>query len=631
VSSKNDDGTQAIDDNVLKNYSGKGVFSISSNQKVSVSYNWNNKIRGHRRDTPPNLVPDIASLVQTNPASSTQAKYTGIHNKTVFESSFSIMSGITSYNYQPNTPATAVRVVDTPADSANFAAQRHEDQPNSRLQFDNSVSISKSGAGGDHLFKAGVQFAQLKYESNYDVLNGMYLNYNNGVPVNVQEFNTPADSLNRENVLGLFVQDAWTAGRHLTINLGVRFDHNTGILPDQSAPGGLFSSARTVPYSEPIHQNLAVWRTGVVYDPLADGSTALKASYSRYGLQVGIDRVTQVNPLTVGSRTCPWTDPNKDGIAQASEIQTAQCTAFPSLTVHYAGPNGPRWPYSDEVTAGIERQVIKDMRVGVMYYHRTNRDQVGVSNTALPASFYTPIQVTIPNGPGGTVASPKPQTITVYNLSSASYLSLSNQTYDNQPFLDTTYNGVEFTANKRLSNRWQMVAGLTLGHNRGGVNTAGGTGQTAATTGDLNDPNNTGYANGIIGNDSNWAFRLSGSYQFPWSLNFAATFVANQGYPLVSTFAVNRTLVPTLVRTTQTVFLSSRGDERYPDPKLLDVRLSRAFNFGGGRRIVPQIDIFNLGNSNAVTSLNTGVGGTYLVPNGIISPRIARVGVSVNF
>jgi hypothetical protein len=271
------------------------------------------------------------------------------------------------------------------------------------------------------------------------------------------------------------------------------------------------------------------------------------------------------------------------------------------------------------------------MRVGVMYYHRTNRDQVAVSNTAVPASFYTPIQVTIPNGPGGTVANPKPQTITVYNLSSASYLSLSNQTYDNQPFLDTTYNGVEFTANKRLSNRWQMVAGLTLGRNRGGVNTAGSTGQTAATTGDLNDPNNTGYANGIIGNDSNWAFRLSGSYQFPWSLNFAATFVANQGYPLVSTFSVNRTLVPTLVRTTQTVFLSSRGDERYPDPKLLDIRVSRSFNFGGGRRIVPQIDIFNVGNSNAVTSLNTGVGNTYLVPNGIISPRIARVGVSVNF
>src|SRR4051812_39475594 len=50
VAAKNPDLTQAIDDNVLKNYSGKAVFSASSNQKFQGSYNWNNKIRGHRRD-----------------------------------------------------------------------------------------------------------------------------------------------------------------------------------------------------------------------------------------------------------------------------------------------------------------------------------------------------------------------------------------------------------------------------------------------------------------------------------------------------------------------------------------------------------------------------------------------------
>ena len=140
------------------------MFSASSNQKVSFSYNWNNKIRGHRRDTPPNLVPDIASLVQTNPASSTQAKYTGIHNKTVFESSFSIMKGETDYDYQPNTPSTAVRVVDTTLDTARNAAQRDEQQPNSRLQFDNSCRTASRAWRGDHLFKGGVQFARLYFD-----------------------------------------------------------------------------------------------------------------------------------------------------------------------------------------------------------------------------------------------------------------------------------------------------------------------------------------------------------------------------------------------------------------------------------------------------------------------------------
>ena len=40
------------------------------------------------------------------------------------------------------------------------AAQRQEYQPNSRAEWDNVVSYSKSGFGGDHLIKGGVQFAR---------------------------------------------------------------------------------------------------------------------------------------------------------------------------------------------------------------------------------------------------------------------------------------------------------------------------------------------------------------------------------------------------------------------------------------------------------------------------------------
>ena len=218
------------------------------------------------------------------------------------------------------------------------------------------MSYSKSGMGGDHLFKGGVQFARLKYESNYDVLNGMYLIYNNGVPITVQRVQH-ADRLAEPRQHPRPFPAGRVDGRagNLTLNLGLRYDHNTGTLPAQSAARRPFMRAAVVAESTPIKQNLAVWRAGLVLRPVGDGATALKASYSRYGLQVGIDRVTNVNPLTVGSRTCPWTDPNKDGVAQPSEIGTA-CTAFPSLTVHYAGANGPRWPYSDEITAGVERR-----------------------------------------------------------------------------------------------------------------------------------------------------------------------------------------------------------------------------------------------------------------------------------
>src|SRR5262249_6808930 len=122
-------------------------------------------------------------------------------------------------------------------------------------------------------------------------------------------------------------------------------------------------------------------------------------------------------------------------------------------------------------------------------------------------------------------------TVTVYNLAS-NLASAQNNIRGNDPYLDTTYKGVEFTASKRFSSRWQMVAGFTVGENRGGV--AQGT--------DLNDPNNTTFPHGIIGNDSKYAFRLSGTYRLPFDIGLAGSVVSNTGYPVVSTFAVTQAL-----------------------------------------------------------------------------------------
>ena len=64
------------------------------------------------------------------------------------------MSGVTSYLYQDGTPSTAVRIEDSTANISANAAARHEENPNSRLQFDNTLSMVKTGWGGDHLSRA---------------------------------------------------------------------------------------------------------------------------------------------------------------------------------------------------------------------------------------------------------------------------------------------------------------------------------------------------------------------------------------------------------------------------------------------------------------------------------------------
>jgi hypothetical protein len=628
VSNLNPDGTQALDDNTLKNYSGKVVAQVTTNNKVSAGYFWNDKIRGHRRDGS-NRIPDIASVVQVNPVQTTQAKYTGIRGSLVFESNFSVMDGVTHYTYQPDTPADAIRKIDVGLAEVFFASDREDRQPNSRHQFDNVFTFGKSGLGGEHLFKGGMQWGRLWYESEYSVLGDHHLEYNNNVPTTVIQFNTPTNPLNVATVTGFFLQDSWSMNR-LTLNIGGRWDKYVGTLPEQSVPAGRFVGARSLPETEVINQSKGVFRLGASYDLTGSGRTAVKASYSRYALQVGIDRVTNLNPLSNGSRRCTWTDPNGDGRFQESEYSVSTCTGFGG-GVNTAYADGIRWPFSDELTAGVETQLPGAVRVGAMFYYRTNRDQFGERNLAVPASAYTAHQVSIPNGPGGGPGNTnlQPTTATVYNIP-ANLLSAQQILRTNEDYLDTDYKGVEFTATKRFSQKWQMQTGFTIGRNKGGLNTA--TGQSA--TSDLNDPNLTVFSDGIIGNDSETAFRLSGSYELPYRINLAGSVIANNGYPYVTTFSLSRAAAATqgisLTRASQTIILSERGEERYENVVMADVRLSRTFRFGS-RSFQPEISFFNITNADTAVSHTVAVGGNYLVPTEILSPRIIRVGFSLNF
>jgi hypothetical protein len=151
---------------------------------------------------------------------------------------------------------------------------------------------------------------------------------------------------------------------------------------------------------------------------------------------------------------------------------------------------------------------------------------------------------------------------------------------------------------------------------------------------DLNNPNNLVYPRGIIGNDSTVGFRMSGSYRMPYDVTLAGSLVSNGGYPYVSSYNVTRAIALAhgvrLTPTSVSVDLSERGEERLPTVTMADIRLSRAFRFGN-RQIVPQLDIFNITNADTAVSLNNTLGSAYLDTREILSPRIIRVGFSLNF
>ena len=137
---------------------------------------------------------------------------------------------------------------------------------------------------------------------------------------------------------GLVVDD------RLTLNIGGRWDRYVGTLPEQSAPGGNRSSGPRVPETE-VHQpeHRACGALGACLRSHRLRPHGLKASYSRYGLQVGIDRVTASTRSPTATRTARGPTPTATAVP-ASPRSPCRSARVLGRRRHSATPDGINWP-----------------------------------------------------------------------------------------------------------------------------------------------------------------------------------------------------------------------------------------------------------------------------------------------
>jgi len=179
---------------------------------------------------------------------------------------------------------------------------------------------------------------------------------------------------------------------------------------------------------------------------------------------------------------------------------------------------------------------------------------------------------------------------------------------------------------KRMSDRWQLLGGLTIGRERGAFR-----GDLVYGFDDLNNPNFNINRKGIVGNDSPYIFKLAGTYQLPWGFEISGNFQHFTGYPLRRIFTVTTAHIPNLTQVSQAIDLVERGTVRLPNVNLLDLRISRIFAIGENWRIEPALDIFNVGNVATTTAEIEAVGVALGQPTVIVAPRLFKLGVKVNF
>jgi hypothetical protein len=212
------------------------------------------------------------------------------------------------------------------------------------------------------------------------------------------------------------------------------------------------------------------------------------------------------------------------------------------------------------------------------------------------------------------------QQVTVYNQA-PSLRGKFDTLWANTPQFDTTYDGVDVTLNKRLSQRWLFTGGASFSKSVGDI-------YATLNTADLNNPNNT-FRRGLFGNDVPFSLRLSGVYELPYRLMLSATAQHNSGFPELTTVSVGTNTI-VLTQGPQTLTVEPRGTTRLPPVNSLDVSVRKPWKVST-TTIEPRIDFYNLTNAATILGRITQLGPTYGRVNSIQRGRLIKLGVSVDF
>ncbi len=495
--------------------------------------------------------------------------------------------------------------------------------------------------GGRHEFKFGFDHAHSPVENRVVRFDDVDLTYSSstGRAQNVTLFATPFYSKTAVDVTALYAQDSYSV-KDLTVTGGVRWERLEGYLPEQSSPPSRFFPALNRAFPE--QRDLVNWQTvgprvSAAYDLGGRGQTALKVAAGRYYYVIasGGGVLDGANPNANYQEQYTWNDVNGDRRYQpGEETGTPVITRVDPSTISF-DPDYVR-PYTDEFTGGVDHELLPAVRLSVVYTHRREKNPQATSNPANP--FDSVLTTRADTGRDGIAGTADDGEFQFYNRTSTAV----NQTFfTNDREVLQTYDGLEFTVTKRMSDRWQVLAGYTFSRSRiEGLSVNINPNALLNVSGPLAGQN-TNF-NGQLG-DRPHGFKLTGTYISPWyDIGLAGNFNSQSG--IAVTRQVNTALS---VGGNTTVNVEPLGSTRLDRRTVVDLRVFKTVALGP-RSLEASVDFNNLTNTNTVWDVRTLSGTINLRQNGdpagaintvpqflspaqVYAPRNIRFNVAVRF
>jgi len=462
-----------------------------------------------------------------------------------------------------------------------------------------SLSYFAEDFAGDHSLQVGAEWERLltddqgTYGPNADGENWLYYPYF-GEPYLGYQLD-PDDDRNTSVVYAttLYAQDDWTIANRLTLNLGVRFDH------------------WSVEFIDATRNDLPVWndispRVGANFDVFGDGRTAAYFSFGRYYEEMHGGIFDNFDPGQSADVAFFW-----DG---ADWVEFGRFGALGDLAI----AEGLENQYSDQLTVGVDQQLMDDLSISARYIRKYDTNTIGGADTG---STFVPI--TLEDSDGNLIsmwgADPFDEFITLMNNPNAQF------TDKGELFRD--YNGFQIKVIKRYADNWTVQSSYIFQKAEGNV-TNTGTGVNGSTTA-WRTPNSFVNTPGELPNSRRHVFKLNASYLFadPIGVLVGVRFDMMSGNTATKSERFGSDDTGGLRTADREVFVEQYGATRLESLTNLDLRLEKRFPLGGPYGDLGVIfDVFNLMNADTIRGIRTRVP-FYGEATAIVNPRTMRIGV----
>ena len=419
--------------------------------------------------------------------------------------------------------------------------------------------------------------------------------------------------------LGVFMDDSIRVNDRFTLNVGVRYDHNTAkvpkldVLDQQGAPTGEVIPGR----------DLFTWKTvsprvGFNLKLTGDGKTVLRGHFARlyrsivtgeYSSSIGVSpHVTLSGSYDLA--TGAFVDPEVSEFSQNQRVDP-----------------GYDNPYTDQYVLSVERELAKNVALSVHYINKRARHSSAWRDLV---GQYEDVTIVDDVGAGATG-----RPVVVQRLVSDPSERLFE--LSNNDLMKTNTQALTAQVTKRMSQGWQVTAAYTYLDSKGvlpstRLDLLAAQRATARFSDFGQNPNDFVNAYGKLLGNRPHTFKVQFVAELPVGFVVSGNYLYQSGRAWARR---SRVIEPDLgFPSAPEINIEERDGSRHvPNQSNLDLRLEKRFSLGKTARLsflADALNLFNTGVNQGVLSRIVDVE-TFGVPSDFLYPRRLMLGAKFTF